>query len=126
MFAGFVLFRDHARRWILALFVLAGIGAMGVGIFTLNTPGIHGIFALTAFVFTPLEALACTRLSMPPIKQLISVLGIWALAGLVLHVLEINGPLGEGGMERFFVYPSLLFLLVFGGYLMNPGVRSSS
>ncbi|HXZ24248.1 MAG TPA: DUF998 domain-containing protein, partial [Methanomassiliicoccales archaeon] len=37
MFAGFVLFRDHARRWILALFVLAGIGAMGVGIFTLNT-----------------------------------------------------------------------------------------
>ncbi len=125
-FAGYLLYRDHGRKWILALFVLAGIGAMGVGVFTLNTPGIHAIFALIAFLFTPLEAIACTKLTTTPLRQLLVALGVWALVGLALHFLEINGPLGEGGMERLFVYPSILFLLIFGGYLMSPAPRASA
>ncbi len=63
---GYLLYRSYGKGWILAVFVLAGIGAIGAAVFTLDIPGTHG------------------------------------------------------GSERMIVYPALLWLTAFGGYLMAP------
>lgn len=114
------------RRGQLIIGTLAAIGAIGAGIFTLDAAGIHGLFALGAFVFfniqTALQARAC-----PPLLKLLG----WLLAalGLVYVVImffgdmgntALFGPIGHGGAERMIVYPPMLWLLVYGGYLMAP------
>ena len=104
---GYFLYRSYGRGWILPVFALAGIGAMGAAVFTLDIPGIHGLFALAAFIFFNLEAIA----------------GILGLIFLVTHaasdfgILALYGPI---------VYPALFWLAAFGGYLMAPATSSRS
>ena len=116
---GLILQRSFEKLWVTVLFVLGGIGGIGASIFTLATPGMHGIFALLAFLFFGLEALAIATLVRGPFQFLSIGLGTMGLAALVLHALEINGVLGPGGMERMIVYPLLMWLASFGGYLMT-------
>ncbi len=92
---GYLLYRSYGKGWILAVFVLAGIGAIGAAVFTLDIPGTHGLFAV-------------------------------GLVFLVTHaasdfgIMNLYGPIGHGGSERMIVYPALLWLTAFGGYLMAP------
>ncbi len=121
---GYLFYRHHHELWILALYVLAGIGAMGVGIFTLNS-GIHGIFALISFIFFNLQAIGTATLLKGPLKPISVLLGATGLIALVLHassdfgIANLDGPIGPGGMERMIVYPVMIFLLVLSGYLMS-------
>ena len=122
--AGVLLFRWHPSRWILGLFTLAGIGALGAGVFPLDSGGPHGLFALVAFIAFNLEALAVASIVAGPMR-LISLLG--GALGLVFVVLmaigdsgngAAFGPIGHGGTERMIVYPVMLWMLAYGGYLM--------
>ncbi|MDD5420077.1 MAG: DUF998 domain-containing protein [Methanomicrobiaceae archaeon] len=123
---GYFLYRSHGRGRILAVFVLAGIGAMGAAVFTLDIPGIHGLFALLAFIFFNLQAIACAALITGPLKAISIIAGAIGLVFLVIHatsdfgILSLYGPIGHGGSERMIVYPALLWLIAFGGYLMAP------
>ena len=122
---GYLYYRSHQKRSVLAMFTIAGIGAMGVGIFTLNTPGLHGIFALTAFLFFNLQAIAVAMMLTWPLKHISVILGLIGLAYIVVMfvsdsgIIDLFGPLGHGGTERMIVYPSIIWLTVFGGYLMG-------
>ncbi len=60
-----------------------------------------------------------------PLKTLSVILGIigtiaWGLhlAGDIGSITAAYGPIGYGWGERIIVYPSLLWLMAFGGYLM--------
>lgn len=123
---GYFLYRSYGRGWILPVFVLAGAGAMGAAVFTLDIPGIHGLFALAAFVFFNVEAIACASLVRGPLKAISIIAGIVGLVFLVTHaasdfgIMSLYGPIGHGGSERMIVYPALLWLAGFGGYLMAP------
>ena len=60
-----------------------------------------------------------------PFRYISVVLGLVALAGLVLVILygdanPIFSAIGNGGAERWIVYPSVLWVIGFGGYLMGP------
>ncbi|MDV2481856.1 DUF998 domain-containing protein [Methanoculleus sp. Wushi-C6] len=129
---GYFLYRFYGRGWILPVFLLAGLGAIGAAIFTLDIPGIHGLFALAAFVFFNIEAIAGSTLVRGPMKAISIVAGVLGLAFLVTHaasdfgILELYGPIGHGGSERMIVYPALLWLMAFGGYLMAPATSSRS
>jgi hypothetical membrane protein len=122
---GYYLYRTHGERWILALFVLAGIGAAGAGIFPLDSGDLHSLFALFAFVFMNAEALAvATRLSgvMRGLALLAGVVGLVFVAIMVVGDAgnpAVFGPVGHGGAERMIVYPVMVFLLAFGGYLLG-------
>ena len=60
---GYLFYRTHGKRWLVAIFALAGIGAIGAGLFPLDTGGLHGLFALLAFLFFNVQALGtATRL----------------------------------------------------------------
>ena len=121
---GYLLYRSHGRVWVFAMFLLAGLGAIGAGLIPLNASGLHGIFALVAFVFFNVEALAAATLVSGPMRWISIVAGLVGLAFVVLMVIGdggnpgVFGPIGHGGAERMIVYPSMLWMMAFGGYLM--------
>ena len=121
---GYTLYRSHGEFWILAIFGLAGVGATGAGLVPLDTSDLHGIFALFAFLFFNIEAIACAAFVRGPMRAFSALAGIVGLAFVVMMVIgdsgnaAVFGPIGHGGAERMIVYPPMLWMLAFGGYLM--------
>jgi hypothetical membrane protein len=121
---GYFFFRSHGRAWILVVFALAGIGAIGAGAIPLNSSDLHSIFALLAFVFFNAEAIACAWVVAGPMRIISFASGLVGLGFVVLMVIgdsgnpQVFGAIGHGGAERMIVYPVMLWMLTFGGYLL--------
>ncbi|MFC6865340.1 DUF998 domain-containing protein [Halomicroarcula sp. GCM10025817] len=122
---GYFFYRVHGKRWLLTIFALAGVGAIGAGLFPLDTGGLHGLAALLAFVFFNVQAIGSgTRLS-GIMRALALLAGGLGLVFVVLMALGDGGntaafgPIGHGGTERMIVYPVMLWLVAFGGYLLG-------
>jgi hypothetical membrane protein len=121
---GYVFFRSHGRRWLLAVSVLAGIGAAGAGLFPLTTGGLHSIFALVAFVFFNVEALATALVVAGPLRAISLLAGFVGLAYVAVMVIgdggnpAIFGAIGHGGAERMIAYPPMVWLIALGGWLI--------
>ncbi|HEX5828728.1 MAG TPA: DUF998 domain-containing protein [Candidatus Limnocylindrales bacterium] len=122
---GYVFFRSNGSRSLLVLTVLAGIGALGAGLFPLNVSELHGIFALLAFLFFNLQAIVSGAVVRGPMRVISVLAGATGLVFVVLMVLGDGGNtaafgvIGHGGTERMIVYPAMLWMLAFGGYLMG-------
>jgi hypothetical membrane protein len=122
--SGVLLFLRHPSHWILGLFTLAGVGALGAGLFPLDSGGPHGLFALVAFVAFNLEALAVASIVRGPMRAVSLLAGAVGLVFVVLMGIGDSGnaaafgPIGHGGTERMIVYPVMLWMLAFGGYVM--------
>lgn len=101
------------------LLVLTGIGAAGVGLFPEDMGAIHGIFALVAFLFGGLSAIASYKVLDSPLSYFSVVLGIVALVALVLFMSGVYLGLGVGGMERMIAHPVLLWGAGLGGSLIS-------
>lgn len=104
----------------LALF---GLGIFGVGVFPGNRVPWHGLFALLTFVAGGVSAVASARVTTGPFRYLGVLFGAIALTTLatVFALGEANPllVLGLGGVERWVVYPVLLWAVGFGGYLLG-------
>jgi hypothetical membrane protein len=122
---GYFFYRSHGRRWILAVFALASLGAVGTGLFPLDTGGLHGLFALVAFLSFNLQALASATRVTGLVRAVSVLAGVLGLVFVVLMAIGDGGntaafgPIGHGGTERMIVYPVMLWLLGFGGYLLG-------
>jgi hypothetical membrane protein len=122
---GLLFYRTHGRRWILAVFVIAGLGAAGAGLLPLDRSELHGLFALVAFLFFNLEAIATGQVTHGPIRWLSRLAGVIGLAFVVLMAIgdsgsaAVFGPIGHGGAERMIVFPVMLWMLVVGGWLLG-------
>ena len=122
--AGYGFYTIHGRGWILTVFTLASVGAAGAGLVPLDRSDVHGLFALAAFLCFNLEAIACATVVSGPMRPISALAGIVGLAFVVVMVIgdsgnaAIFGPIGHGGAERMIVYPAMLWMLAFGGYLM--------
>jgi hypothetical membrane protein len=122
--AGYSLYRADRGPWLLAAYLAAGIGAAGAGLVPLDRGGLHGLFALVAFVAFNLEAIASGRLARGPMRAISIGSGIAGLAFVVLMAIGDSGnaaafgPIGHGGTERMIVYPPMLWMVAFGGWLM--------
>lgn len=121
---GWLFARAHGRGAVLALFVVAGVGAIGAGLFPLDSGGPHGLFALVAFLAFNLEALAVAAVVSGPMRVLSLLAGVTGLVFTGLMVIGDGGnaaafgPIGHGGTERMIVYPAMLWMLALGGALM--------
>ena len=120
-------FLHRSFRWkpFTTMIALAGIGALGVGIFNESAPyDLHGIFSLITFLFIGLSALLSFRLQRPPLSYFAIFLGLLTLVSLVLYVPDSGASLGgalgigPGGLERLIVYPVLFWSIAFSGHLM--------
>ena len=116
------------KRWAATIPLgLLGLGVLGAGLFPGNVPVLHPIFALVAFVSGGVAAVLASKVTTAPFRYLSVALGVIALASVVLGFFFLDewafvAALGEGGIERWIAYPVVLWLTVFGGYLMgHPG-----
>ena len=127
---GWECYRWHRRRGVLAVFIIAGVGAAGAGLFPLDSGGLHGLFALAAFVAFNLEALAMALVVPGPMRWLSVLAGGLGLAFVVLMVIgdagnpAVFGPIGHGGAERMIVCPVMLWMLAFSGWLLAASDRT--
>ena len=134
---GYLFYRTHGKRWLVAIFALAGVGAVGAGLFPLDTDGLHGLFALLAFLFFNVQALGTATRLRGAMRALSVLAGGVGLVFVVLMALgdagnaAAFGAIGHGGTERMIVYPVMLWLVALGGYLLaksegseNPVQRS--
>jgi hypothetical membrane protein len=124
--SAYFVHRSFSNHLVAALLVLAGAGAMGVGVFPENYPAMHEIVSDMAFIFGGLLPIASYRLVGKPFGYLSVVMGGLSLSAMVVLSAQYSFSLGEqyllglgpGGMERMIVYPILLWAAAFGGYLM--------
>jgi hypothetical membrane protein len=122
LFGVIFLFRYYNDRIASILVGLLGLGALGVGIFPGNINPQHPIFALTTFISGGLSAIYSYRLIKSPFKYLALLFGLISLFFLFTSNILIP-VLGGGGVERWVAYPVLIWLIVFGGYLMGLGTN---
>jgi hypothetical membrane protein len=117
-FALWQLYRDRLLTVASALF---GAGAFFVGIFPGNTTP-HPFAALIAFVFSALTAIAVFRVTSAPFRFMSLSVGVLSLVALIAGELGDNSffvkSIGIGGTERWQVFPIILWLAFFGGYLL--------
>lgn len=117
--AAYFIHREYKFRPLSVLFAIAGIGGIGVGLFTEDFNVLHVIFSLIIFLFGGLSAIFSYKLEKPPLSYLSVLLGTTSLIALVLFGSGVHLGLGNGGMERMIAYPTLLWLIGFGGYLIG-------
>jgi len=124
--AGYVLFKSIGDRKVFIVFALGGIGAIGAGLIPLDSPiGVHGLFALFAFVFINVEAMVAGRLAQFPLDRISLLLGVLGIIFVPVMImvdsgsLDVTGSIGHGGVERMIAFPCLIWMLVFGGYLVS-------
>lgn len=129
---GYLFYRSHRQPLVLGAAVLASIGALGAGLFPLSTGSLHSLFALLAFVFFNVEAVATAFVLTGWMRVLSAVLGLVGLVFTVLMVIGDGGNpaafwvIGHGGTERMIAYPVMLWFTLLGGYLIAGNPRGSS
>jgi hypothetical membrane protein len=113
--------RGFGRRSLTIPIAALGVGALGVGLFPGNTGTPHAIFAMVTFISGGIAALSAARLTSAPFRYLSLFLGAASLGTLVTYLVLGDGSpmalLGIGGVERWIVYPVVLWITAFGGYL---------
>jgi hypothetical membrane protein len=121
--AAYCIHRAFRSRAVTASLALFGIGVLGVGIFPGNYGDLHAIFALLTFTAGGLSAIAAYKVETSPFRYFSVILGAVSLLNLILYfILGESSPFvafGLGGLERWMVYPVLLWVTGFGGYLMG-------
>ena len=101
---------------------LFGLGLMGIGFFSGNHVPYHGMSAMLAFLSGGISAIATATINSVPFRYFGIAFGSIALTTWFIAILSPNllSPfIGDGGTERWVAYPIMLWLIGFGGYLMN-------
>jgi hypothetical membrane protein len=121
---GYLFYRSHRQIAVFVAFALGSVGAIGAGFFPLSTGSVHSLFALDAFVFFNLEAIAAGIVLRGWMRAISLVAGSVGLVFVVIMVIgdggnaAIFGPIGHGGTERMIAYPVMLWFTLLGGYLI--------
>jgi hypothetical membrane protein len=117
----YYLHRAFHRRAVTIPTGLLGIGVLGVGIFPGNIHPYHPLFAFTAFLAGGVAVLLSSKVTPQPLRSIVAVMGIVSLLSTVAGVFLLEwGPIARldlGGVERWMVYPVVLWLVGFGSYL---------
>lgn len=123
----FALWHLYHNRVLTVAAALFGAGAFLVGIFPGNTTP-HPLVAMIAFVFSALTAIAAFRVTAAPFRYISLAVGLLSLVALIAGELGDSSffvnSIGIGGTERWQVFPIILWLAFFGGYLLAPGHRT--
>ena len=117
--------RIFKNRLFTSFAVLIGVGCVGVGMVAENIHlSLHSVFALIVFVFDVAAAIMSYKFVKSPLSYVSVILGAVSILALILFILGGGNlgfylGIGLGGMERFIIYPLLLWELGFGAYLIG-------
>lgn len=109
------------KRAIQVALIIAGLGAMGVGL-TLalhSSPLLHSLVSLVTFVAAGISAILSYSVLSKYLSIISIVLGVVSLLATISFSFGIFAGLGIGGMERLIVYPVLIWGIVFGASLSS-------
>jgi hypothetical membrane protein len=120
--AAVLLYRARAGLVAALPVALLGLGMFGVGLFPGNTVmAVHQLVSLVTFLSGGLAAILTARLQVRPLRPVQAALGGIALVFLLGYTffgeLAVFSELGEGGVERWIVYPVALWMVVLGSGL---------
>jgi hypothetical membrane protein len=117
----------ETTRLLTVMAALFGAGALLVSVFPGNTAP-HPYVVMIAFVFSAVTAIAAVRVTSAPFRFMSVAVGLLSLAALVASELGDDSffvkSVGIGGTERWQVFPIILWLAFFGGYLLASGHRT--
>jgi hypothetical membrane protein len=120
-----IVHRAFGRPTVSLPIGVLGVAALGVGVFPGNTGAPHALCAMVTFVAGGVAALTSARVVTGPFRVLTSLLGVITLGVLVSYLILGDShpmtPLGVGGIERWIVYPVVIWTIAFGGYLAGLG-----
>ena len=119
--AAFLVHRGLRRRAVSVWLGVFGASVFLVGVFPGNTAP-HPLAATSTFLSAGVVALVVSRSQSAPARYVSAVLGTVTLVSMAFGFFLLDwGPvaeLGDGGIERWIAYPAVLWLAVYGGYLM--------
>lgn len=114
--------KDRTKLFSSLLFI-AGVGALGVGVFPTNIQPTHGIFQLFALWFGAFSAIFSFRKQEAPVSYISAVLGIvsfvtsivfYPYLGLGVNDMSTFLGLGKGVLERIVIYSLILWIFGYG------------
>lgn len=124
----YFLYETGEARTLSFLITLAGVGAMGVGLFPGYLQPMHSIFTLIAILFGSFATVASYQYQKKPMSYISLALGILALASSLVFFPYLGLPTGstetylgmaKGSMERWAIYPILVWVIGLGSYLIG-------
>lgn len=116
----FLLFRGTGARIKPAAFYLAGIGFLLVGTSPWNLrPETHYLGANLIFLFGAISCFAGSRLTKGALTGISVMAGVVSILSYLSGYVGLGNIIGSGGIERMIYYPILLWVIAFGGYVMN-------
>jgi hypothetical membrane protein len=105
-------------RLTAAIFLLPAVGTIIVSLFPENfVLGVHGLGALTAFVFGGVSEIYAYRMTKSPFRYFSAILGMVTFTAIVL-LGTATTMFGFGLIERMIVYPLFIWEIALGSYLM--------
>lgn len=113
----YLLFKRNIRKILVIPLTLFGIGILGVGLFPSNT-SLHAYFAILTFVAGGVSAITSSQVTRGLFRYTAVVLGLIALLALIFNGYFAQ-YLGAGGIERWIAYPTTIWMILYGGYLLN-------
>ncbi len=113
-----LLRREFSRRSLPYVMAAFGVSVFLVAIFPGNNAVTHPIVAMGAFVFGGLTCIASGRIATGPLRHISRALGVTTLS-VLLFASRLVPTLGDGGTERWIVYPVVIWLVAFGGYVLG-------
>lgn len=118
--------RAFKNRRFTSLLVVGGVAIVGLGVFAENVflPA-HMIFSLVTFVFAATSAIMSSKFEKSPLSHVSVILGLVTVLAIFLSTFGFYFGIGYGGMERLVIYPSLLWLLGFGAYLIGESTNTA-
>jgi hypothetical membrane protein len=121
--ATWAVWRYYRHRVLAVMSALFGAGVFLVGVFPGNTGDTHAWVAMVAFVFSGVTAVTAFKVTAAPFRWMSLAIGAVSLAFLVIGELGESSfaatSIGLGGVERWIVYPVILWLPFFGGHLLG-------
>ena len=124
--SAYLLYRVLDRRGFPIALAVFGFGAFGVGVFPGNVTPWHGLFAMITFFAGGITVVLSSRVVSRPFSFLCGLFGgvsLLVLLSVLFYGIVVGGPsplqfLSAGGIERWVVYPLIIWLPAFGGYLL--------
>jgi hypothetical membrane protein len=124
--ASFLIHRFKPSRLFFALLLIAGLGAIGLGVFPEDSRPMHGIVTPITLIFGGLAGAFAFKVQSMPLSYLSMILGAGSIAMGLLFIpymgLSVESDvmyLGfyKGTLERIVIYPLILWMMTLGSQL---------
>jgi len=124
--ASILIHRFKPSRLFFALLLIAGLGALGLGVFPEDSRPMHGIVTPITLIFGGLAGAFAFKVQSRPLSYLSMILGAGSIVMGLLFIpymgLSVESDvmyLGfyKGTLERIVIYPLILWMMTLGSQL---------